>query len=85
MQTAEGNRILVELPGITNLEDARRIIQETAFLEIVDGGATPPSEGELICTTLGCPRPEQLTPGPGYPHHSADSGFHRCCYRHPDD
>jgi preprotein translocase subunit SecD len=60
VQTAEGNRILVELPGIDNPEDARRVIQETAFLEIVDGGDTPPVEGELICTTLGCPRPEQL-------------------------
>lgn len=60
VQTAEGNRILVELPGITNLEDARRVIQETAFLEIVDGGDTPPAEGEFVCTDLGCPRPEQL-------------------------
>lgn len=60
VQTAEGNRILVELPGIQNLEDATSIIQETAFLEIVNGGSTPPAEGELVCTTLGCPRPEQL-------------------------
>ncbi|MEO5951369.1 MAG: protein translocase subunit SecD [Chloroflexia bacterium] len=61
VQTAEGNRILVELPGISNLEDARRIIQETAFLEIVDGGSAPPREGEFVCTTLGKPRPEQLS------------------------
>ncbi len=60
VQTAEGNRILVELPGIQNLEDATSIIQETAFLEIVDGGSTPPAEGDLVCTSLGCPRPEQL-------------------------
>ncbi|MGA7731449.1 MAG: protein translocase subunit SecD [Chloroflexia bacterium] len=59
VQTAEGNRILVELPGIQNLEDARRIIQETAFLEIVDGGATGIAEGTLVCTELGKPRPEQ--------------------------
>jgi preprotein translocase subunit SecD len=58
VQTAEGNRILVELPGIQNLEDARRIIQETAFLEIVDGGATGIPEGTLVCTTLGKPRPQ---------------------------
>ncbi|HKP51971.1 MAG TPA: protein translocase subunit SecD [Chloroflexia bacterium] len=60
VQTAEGNRILVELPGITNLEDARRVIQETAFLEIIDGGDTQLTQGELVCTSLGCPRPEQL-------------------------
>lgn len=60
VQTAEGNRILVELPGIQNLEEARRVIQETAFLEIVDGGNSPPNEGSFVCTTLGKPRPEQI-------------------------
>src|SRR5687768_8815705 len=60
VQTAEGNRILVELPGIERLEEARRVIQSTAFLEIIDGGDTPPQDGELVCTDLGCPRPEQL-------------------------
>lgn len=60
VQTAEGNRILVELPGISNLEDARKVIQETAFLEIVDGGSSPPREGDFVCTTLGKPRPEQI-------------------------
>jgi preprotein translocase subunit SecD len=60
VQTAEGNRILVELPGITNLEEARRIIQETAFLEIIDGGATGLQQGTFVCTSLGCPRTEQL-------------------------
>ena len=64
VQTAEGNRILVELPGIQNLEEARRIIQETAFLEIVDGGPTPLQEGALICTSLGKPRPVQTTSAP---------------------
>jgi preprotein translocase subunit SecD len=67
VQTAEGNRILVELPGISNLEDARSVIQETAFLEIVDGGATAQSEGALICTSLGRPRPEQVRAGQNAP------------------
>jgi preprotein translocase subunit SecD len=66
VQTAEGNRILVELPSITDPDSARKIIQGTAFLEIVDGGDIPPSEGEYICTDLGttgvvaCPRPGQI-------------------------
>jgi len=64
VQTAEGNRILVELPGIEDLERAKRIIQATAFLEIVDGGDTPPADGEFVCTSLGKPRPEQLLPTP---------------------
>ncbi len=60
VQTAEGNRILVELPGIQNLEEATNIIQQTAFLEIVSSGAVPIAEGTLICTTEGCPSQAQL-------------------------
>ncbi len=60
VQTAEGNRILVELPGIKNLDDARAVIQQTAFLEILDGGTTPPTDGTFVCTTLGNPKPEQI-------------------------
>lgn len=60
VQTAEGNRILVELPGIQNLEEATNIIQQTAFLEIVSSGAVPIPEGTFICTTQGCPSRSQL-------------------------
>jgi len=60
VQTAEGHRILVELPGVINLEDAVAIIQETAFLEFVDSGSTPLNKGDWVCTDLGCPSPEQL-------------------------
>lgn len=65
VQTAEGNRILVELPGLQNLEEATGVIQETAFLEIVNGGTNPPTDGEFVCTSLGCPRPEQLSVSQG--------------------
>jgi preprotein translocase subunit SecD len=61
VQTAEGNRILVELPGISNLEEARNVIKETAFLEILDGGSAPPNIGTQVCTTLGAPRTEQTS------------------------
>ena len=60
VQTAGTDRILVELPGVTNLEDATQIIQQTAFLEYIDSGDTPLTEGTLVCTTEGCPSPEQL-------------------------
>ena len=66
VQTAGGNRILVELPGIENLEDATKIIQETAFLEFINGEVAPPSGcigcevDDLVLTTNGGPRPEQL-------------------------
>jgi preprotein translocase subunit SecD len=60
VQTAEGNRILVELPGIQNLEEATNIIQQTAFLEIVSSGAVPIPAGTFICTSEGCPSRSQL-------------------------
>ncbi len=66
VQTAGGNRILVELPGIQNLEDATKIIQTTAFLEFINGEVAPPSGcigcevGDLVLTENGGPRPEQL-------------------------
>ncbi len=78
VQTAGNDRILVELPGITNLEDATKIIQETAFLEFISSGDTPLSKDTLVCTEKGgCPRPElqrvasgtsnTSTPGAGTP------------------
>lgn len=63
VQTAEGDRILVELPGVQDPKRAEEIVKETAFLEIVDGGTTPLPEGTLICTNLGCPRSEQTAAG----------------------
>jgi len=60
VQTAGSDRILAELPGLEKLEDATRIIRETAFLEFVDAGTTPLTQGQLICTSRGNPRPEQV-------------------------
>lgn len=61
VQTAGEDRILVELPGLENLEEAANIVQTTAFLEIVDGGSTPPGEGTTVTTSLGGPRIRQTT------------------------
>ncbi len=44
-------RILVELPGIENPEDAIALIQETALLEFIDTGDTPLPEGLCVRTT----------------------------------
>ena len=48
---AEENRIIIELPGIENPEDAISLIQETALLEFVDSGNQPMPEGMCIRTT----------------------------------
>jgi preprotein translocase subunit SecD len=67
IQTAGSDRILVELPGISNLEDATKLIEQTAFLEFVDSGATPLGSDTLICTTNGCPRQTQTDTGSASP------------------
>lgn len=45
-------RILVELPGIDNPEEAFSLIQETALLEFVDTGPQPLPEGMCVRTSL---------------------------------
>ncbi len=51
VQTEGDRRILVELPGISNTEDAIALIQETALLEFIDTGNTPLPEGMCVRTT----------------------------------
>lgn len=51
VQTEGERRILVELPGIENPEDAIALIQETALLEFVDTGNTPLPVGTCVRTT----------------------------------
>ena len=52
VQTEGDRRILVELPGIDNPEEAVALIQETALLEFVDTGTQPLTEGTCIRTSL---------------------------------
>ncbi|MEZ4594729.1 MAG: protein translocase subunit SecD [Chloroflexota bacterium] len=52
VQTEGDRRILVELPGIDNPEEAVSLIQETALLEFVDSGTVPLPEGACIRTSL---------------------------------
>ena len=40
VQLGENGRILIELPGIDNSQEAIELIQETALLEFVDSGNT---------------------------------------------
>ncbi len=51
VQTEGERRILVELPGIDNPEEAIALIQETALLEFIDSGSTPLPEGMCVRTT----------------------------------
>ncbi|KAA3659079.1 MAG: protein translocase subunit SecD [Chloroflexi bacterium] len=52
VQLLEDRRILIELPGIDNPEEAIELIQETALLEFVDTGPRSLPEGMCVRTSL---------------------------------
>jgi len=60
VQAQGERRIIVELPGIENPEQAVGTIKGTALLEFVDAGIAPLPPGTVITTTLG--GPEGITP-----------------------
>jgi preprotein translocase subunit SecD len=53
IQTRGDNQIIVELPGVADPQEAVRLLQQTALLEIIDpqGNYLPP--GTVVNTTLG--------------------------------
>ena len=56
VQTRGDNQIVVELAGATDPEEATRIVQRTALLEIVDTNGQSLAPGTVITTTLGGPQ-----------------------------
>ncbi len=63
VQLQGGNRIIVELPGLKEPDQAIRAFGQTGLLEFVDAGDVPPAEGSLITTTLGGPSEFVVSPG----------------------
>ena len=55
VQLQGSNRMIVELPGISDPELAISTLRETGLLEFVDAGRTPIPDGALIQTSLGGP------------------------------
>ncbi len=66
VQIAGTRRIVVELPGVTNLEQAVNTIKQTGLLEFVDAGTTPIPEGTIIRTTMDV-SPTETIPLTGTP------------------
>ena len=62
VQLQGSNRILVELPGLKDPDQAIRTFGQTGLLEFIDAGDVPPAEGSIITTTLGGGAAFQLTP-----------------------
>jgi preprotein translocase subunit SecD len=76
IQTRGNNQIIVELPGIDDPEEAIRVVQQTALLEIVDAQGQFLQDGTFVNTTLGSatslnapasPVAEASPVGPGTP------------------
>ena len=65
--TEGDRRILIELPGIDNPDEAISLIQETALLEFIDTGTQPLPEGLCVRTTLNDGRPSRCEFEPGQP------------------
>lgn len=53
VQLQGSNRMIVELPGVTDPELAIRTIRETGLLEFIDAGRTPLQDGTVVQTTFG--------------------------------
>jgi protein-export membrane protein SecD len=62
VQLASGNRIIVELPGVKDPDQAVQTIGQTGLLEFIDAGATPLPVGTVVTTTTGAPTTASPTP-----------------------
>ena len=61
VQAQGDRRIIVELPGIENPDQAVETIKGTALLEFVDAGRTPLQPGTVVTTNLGGQQPASPT------------------------
>ncbi len=62
VQLQGSNRMIVELPGISDPDLALRTIRETGLLEFVDAGRIPIPDGTVIQTTFGGVQPASAQP-----------------------
>jgi preprotein translocase subunit SecD len=66
VQIGSGNRIIVQLPGVKDPDQAIKTFGQTGLLEVVDAGSTGLPVGTTVTTSLGGPStvgaPVSLTP-----------------------
>lgn len=55
IQQQGSNRIIVELPGVRDVDQAIKTFQGTGLLEFIDAGSTPLAPGTPVTTSLGGP------------------------------
>ena len=61
VQIQGDRRIIVELPGIEDPQQAVDMIQDTALLEFIDTGTVPLAPGTVVATSLGGPTAGEVT------------------------
>ncbi|MCA9932863.1 MAG: protein translocase subunit SecD [Ardenticatenaceae bacterium] len=72
VEVAQGeNRIVVELPGVENPQEAISLIQETALLEFIDTGSQPLEDGTCVRTSYNNGQPSRCELDPENPDPSA--------------
>jgi preprotein translocase subunit SecD len=64
VQQAGSDRIVVELPGVKNPDEAIQTLGQTGLLEFIDAGSTYLAPGTTVTTTLGGPSALQAVPTP---------------------
>jgi preprotein translocase subunit SecD len=83
VQQAGEDRIVVEIPGVSDPEEAIATIRETGLLEFVHMGLNPLPEGAIVTTDFGqtnqpetpaSPTEPQATPGTGEVLHTVMTG-----------
>jgi len=62
IQTRGSNQIVVELPGIDDIDQAISVLQQTAQLEVIDPGEYTLSAGNVVQTDLSVQRDAAATP-----------------------
>ncbi|HVB65991.1 MAG TPA: protein translocase subunit SecD, partial [Nitrolancea sp.] len=65
VQTRGSNQIVIELPGVNNPENAVKVLQQTALLEIIDPNGVALAPGTVVTTSLGGPENLSASGTPG--------------------
>ena len=76
------DQLLVQLPGVTDVDRAKSVIQSTAMLELklVEGGPAPTKEALLQATNGQEPPNTEVLPGVEGARGGAANGRRRCYY-----
>jgi preprotein translocase subunit SecD len=65
VQTRGSNQIVIELPGVNDPQNAVKVLQQTALLEIIDPNGASLAPGTVVTTSLGGPEDVNASGTPG--------------------